>query len=175
MSKHLRRAVLALLPLIWTLSAQAQTPPVRIGVVDLDRLITNSDAGKKLIAPLDQKLKEKRDEAQKMEKALNDLRTKAEKESMTANEKQRRAWQREFEEKLQEMRQFDQEAGRELDRARAETVGEFMRQAMPVLQSLAKEQGYNLILRKEGATVLYADDQADLTPRLVEQLNKTAK
>lgn len=175
MSKHLRRVALALLPLIWTLPAQADTPPLRIGVVDLDRLITNSEPGKKLIAPLDQKLKEKREEAAKMEKTLTDLRAKAEREAMTASEKQRRAWQREFDEKLQEMRQFDQEAGRELDRARAETVGEFMRQAMPVLQSLAKEQGYNLILRREGATVLYADDQADLTPRLVERLNKPAK
>lgn len=157
--------------LAWALPVRAEAPVSKIGVVDLDRLITTSEPGRKLIEPLDAQLKQKQEEASAMENALNSLRTKAEKESMTATEKQRRAWQREYDDKLQQMRQFDAEASRDLDKSRAQAVMEFMRLAKPAIESVGKELGYQVILRKEGASVLYADGASDLTGRIVERLN----
>jgi outer membrane protein len=146
----------------------------RIGVVDFDRIITTSITGKKLIAPLEAQLKQRQQEARALEKELGDIRAKAEKEGLTATEKQRRAWQREFEDKLQQMRQFDVEAGREMDKARTEAVVEFMRTARPEIEATGKALGFNLILRRESSSVLYADDSVDFSAQVIQRLDALA-
>ncbi|MCU0840592.1 MAG: OmpH family outer membrane protein [Thiobacillaceae bacterium] len=160
----LRLALAGGLCLVGAPPAGAESPPPRLGVVEMDRLMTDSEPGKNLLAPLNALLKQKRDEAKAMEDEIKQIRARAMAQSLAS-------LQRQFDARREELRRFEAEANKELERKRVETFSRFNRMALPVIRSLGKELGYTMIFRKEEGGLLYVDEAADLTGQAIQRLN----
>ena len=164
-------AVVALLSLACGSLARAEAVPSRLAVIDYDRLLVESEPGKKIIAPLDTLMKQKKAEAQAMEEELKKLRAKAKEQANSLSEQQLANLQRQFNDKLDDMRRFEEEANNELDRQRAESFGRFNDLTLPLIQALGKELGYTMIFRKQSAGLIYLDPSADITNLAIQRLN----
>jgi len=147
----------------------------KLAVVDMDVAINTSEPGKKLLEPLNKLMDQKNEEGKKLRKGLTDLRAKAEKEAPVSTEKQMAALQRQFDDKLNELRQFEADANQEIGQKRRDTVAKFMEQLQPIMRAIGKEGDYAMITRRLGGELLYIDDKTDITAQVVQRLNGGAK
>ena len=152
-------------------AAQAEVPPTRLAVVDYDKLLLESEPGKKIIAPMDALMKQKKAAALPIEDELKKLRAQAAQQADTATPQQLAALQRQFNDKLDDLRHFESEANADLDKQRAQSLGRFNQIAVPVIQSLGKELGYTMILQLQKLPLIYLDPVADITDAAMLRLN----
>ncbi len=152
-------------------AAQAEAPPSRVAVVDYDRLLLESDPGRKIIAPMDALMKQKKAAALPIEDELKKLRAQAAQQADTATPQQLASLQRQFNDKLDDLRHFESEANADLDKQRSQSLGRFNQIALPVIQSLGKEMGYTMVLQLQKLPLLYLDPVADITDAAMQRLN----
>lgn len=151
--------------------AAAEALPAKIAVIDYDRLLLESELGKKYVAPVDALMKQKKAEAQPMEEQLKKIRAQAAEQESSASEQQLAQLQRQFNDKLEDLRRFESEANRELDSLRAESLAKFNKLSLPLVQALCKELGYTMIFQKQSAGLIYLDPGADITDLAIQRLN----
>lgn len=163
--------LVALLVLSCGHPARAEPGSPGVAVVDYDRILQESEPGKKSIAPLDALMKQKKAEAQAMEEELTAIRAKAAQQASTASEKQLAAFQQQFNDKLEDLRRFQAEANNALDKLRTESIGGFNKRSLPVIQALGKERGYSMILEARKLVPIYLDPSADITDLVIQRLN----
>lgn len=164
----------ALLVLFCGPLAHAEGLSAGLAVVDYDRLLLESAPGQKIIAPLDALMKQKKAEALAMEAELGAIRAKAAEQATTATEQQLAAYQRQFNEKREDLRRFQAEANNELDKLRAASLGGFNTLSLPVIQAMGKELGYSMIMQKQNLGLIYLDPRADITDQIIQRLNAQA-
>jgi outer membrane protein len=161
--------------LAWTQPAHADAPAARLAAIDMGQLMERSEPGAKLLKPLTEFVKAKRAEDLKMQEALKDLRARAADLAKKGSKEQELGnLQREFDDKLADLRSYEDEANQEVDKKRFEVLAQFNHIAMPVIQSMGKELGYTMIFRKEEGGLLYLDDSADITDLVIQRLNAQA-
>jgi outer membrane protein len=154
--------------------AHAEGMPSGLAVVDYDRLLLESAPGKQSIAPLDALMNQKKAEIKAMEAELGAIRAKAAEQATSATEKQLAAYQRQFNDKLEDLRRFQTEANNELDKLRAASLGSFNNLSLPVIQAMGKELGYSMIMQKQKVGLLYLDPRTDITDQVIQRLNTQA-
>ena len=162
-------ALLAVLALPY--AARAEVAQAKLAVVDYDKLLLESAPGKKIVAPMDALMKQKKAEAKPMEDELKKLRAQAAKEADTATPQQLAILQRQFNDKLDDLRHYEAEANADLDKQRAQSLRSFNQILIPVMEALGKEQGYTMILQKQQLPLLYLDPSADITDAAMQRLN----
>jgi outer membrane protein len=162
-------AVAALLP---ATAASAQAG--KVAVIDVQRLVTDSVAGKEALARLkklqDEKIAEgkaKNDEVDALRKRLNEGRLSLADDKISDLEKQ-------LEEKVTGLRRFQEDAEREFNKSRETTFGEIERRVFPVIEQVGKEGGYTFIFNKFQSGLLYADDAADITNQIIQRFDSAA-
>lgn len=168
------RLVLAffLCALIPASAALAQTG--KVAVIDVQRLVTDSVAGKEALARLkklqDDKIAEgkaKNDEVDALRKRLNEGRLSLADDKISELEKQ-------LEEKVTGLRRFQEDAEREFNKSREGTFGEIERRVFPVIEQVGKEGGYAFIFNKFQSGLLYADEAADITNQIIQRFDGAA-
>lgn len=168
------RSVLALsiLALVPSSAAMAQTG--KVAVIDVQRLVTDSVAGKEALARLkklqDEKIAEgkaKNDEIDNLRKRLNEGRLALADDKISDLEKQ-------LEEKVTGLRRYQEDAERDFNKSREATFGEIERRVFPVIEKAGKEGGYAFIFNKFQSGLLYADDAADITDQIILRFDSAA-
>lgn len=162
-------AVVALLP---ATAAVAQAG--KVAVIDVQRLVTDSVAGKEALARLkklqDEKIAEgkaKNDEVDALRKRLNEGRLSLADDKISDLEKQ-------LEERVTGLRRFQEDAEREFNKSRETTFGEIERRVFPVIEQVGKEGGYTFIFNKFQSGLLYADEAADITNQIIQRFDSAA-
>ena len=137
----------------------------KIGYVDLakvsDEYSKTKDYEKSFEAQVKGKDAERQkyvDEIRKMkdEQALLSDKAKAEKQNV-------------IDDKIKNLQVFDKSVRDELIKQRNTMLGEIQKDIDGVINSYAKEVGYDIVLIKQ--TVLYAGNELDLTPEVIKRLN----
>ena len=168
------RMVLGLALVAGLPSAAAFAQTGKVAVIDVQRLVTNSVAGKEALARLkklqDEKIAEgkaKNDEVDALRKRLNEGRLSLADDKISELEKQ-------LEEKVTGLRRFQEDAEREFNKSREATFGEIERRVFPVIEQVGKEGGYTFIFNKFQSGLLYADDAADITNQIIQKFDAAA-
>ena len=162
-------ALVALMP---ATAALAQAG--KVAVIDVQRLVTDSVAGKEALARLkklqDEKIAEgkaKNDEVDSLRKRLNEGRLSLADDKISELEKQ-------LEEKITGLRRFQEDAEKDFNKSREATFGEIERRVFPVIEQVGKEGGYTFIFNKFQSGLLYADDAADITNQIIQKFDSAA-
>jgi outer membrane protein len=168
------RIVLALTIVALLPASAAVAQAGKMAVIDVQRLVTDSVAGKEALARLkklqDDKIAEgkaKNDEVDSLRKRLNEGRLSLADDKISELEKQ-------LEEKVTGLRRFQEDAEREFNKSREATFGEIERRVFPVIEQVGKESGYTFIFNKFQSGLLYADDAADITNQIIQRFDGAA-
>ena len=146
---------------------------MKIGVVDIRKAISDSEAGKSTETALEKEKKDFEQELRQLEvklKSLDEaLRTQADmlKPGALADKK------REFEKEVMAAQRFEQERGSKLQRKIQEQIGSLQESFMKIASDLSKEEGYDFVF--ERTTMIYALDAADFTEKVTAAANKSLK
>lgn len=170
-----RRWVMAAIAglMVWGSPGMAEVGAVKLGVVDTEQVLLQSLAGKKALAPLNDLVKATQAEAARMHAEIQQVRDQAiqlTKSPGAANQDALAALQQKFSKQIAELQRYETEARQKIEKQRYETLVEFSKLVMPVIQMLGKEQGYAMVFRKQDNAVLYSDVGNDLTPLVIQRL-----
>ncbi len=145
--------------------------PIRVAVIDTEKILLSSNAGKKAVADLkklqDQREKElgaKAQELKDLQAKLNDGRLSLAQDKLADLSKQ-------YEEKEIALRRAQDDATRELTKKRDDMLASIDERVMPVINQVGKELGYTLIFRKFESGLIYADDAVDITNVVIQRID----
>lgn len=152
-------------------AAQAAGP--EIVVLDMQKAVANSDAGKKAQATIEKKLKELQEKFKKDEDALVALQEEIEKKSSVWSEEKKQDKAIEFQKKRRDLRVKQDDANLELKQMQEKELSPILKELETVVAKVAEEKGYKIIL--PSATVVYNASAVNITDEVTKALNEKAK
>ncbi|HSS76429.1 MAG TPA: OmpH family outer membrane protein [Thermoanaerobaculia bacterium] len=157
----------------------AAAPPaapgvIKIAVIDTEKILLSSVAGKKAVADL-KKLQEQREgELRAKAQELKDLQTKITEGRLSLAQDKLAELSKQLEEKDIVLRRAQDDATRELNKKRDDMLAAIDEKVMPVINQVGHELGYTLIFRKFESGLIYADEGVDITASVVQRLDAAA-
>ena len=164
----IRTAALAALVFAVALPAVAQS---KIAVIDVQRVVSESDPGKQAIQKLKEISDAKVQEGQNLQQELATLQEQFNKQRFTVSEERLAEMQKELEDKNIAIRRFEDDAKRELDDARRRELGGLEERILPIINQLGQEQGITVIFNKFQSGLVYADEAVDITDEVILRFN----
>jgi outer membrane protein len=158
----------ALLALAMALPAAAET---KMAVIDVQRVVTESDPGKDALQRLNQLRDEKIEQGRVLREELDALKDRFSKQRFTLSEDKLDELSREIEDRGIALKRFEDDAMRQLNDEREKILAGLETRIMPIITELGQEQGFTLIFNKFQSGLVYADDAVDITDEVVRRFN----
>jgi len=143
----------------------------KIGYVDLQRALNESDAGRKAkdefkveVDKLQAKLKRQKDE-------IDNLKEQLEKKAVVMKEEERTGAEEDYRRKLRDFERNYKDSQADLQRKDGELTGAIIKDLQEVIREYGEKEGYTVILEASNSAVLYGAKNADLTDYVIQQYN----
>src|SRR5689334_16514335 len=149
------------------------TANMRIGVINVERLVQESALGKEAFNRVKKLNDSKKDEADKLSKELRDMEQKLADQGSALADDKREALQKSYQEKAIAFKRFQDDANRDLETAQKKELGELEKRVFPIINQVGKEKGYTLIFNKFQSGLVFADDSVDITDEVLKVFNTT--
>ena len=148
-----------------------QAAAQKIGVIEVQRIVQESAVGKESLARVQKVQAAKQEELTKRQKELRDLEQKIQEQGKSLSEEAVEKAQKDYQAKALDLKRFQDDASRELEELQRKELGELEKRVMPVIDAVAKENGYHLLMNKYQSGLLYADPTLDLTETVIQKFN----
>ena len=157
-----------LLLVIFARPAAAQDK-IKIGFVDIQRAISESQSGKKAREKFQAEVKKVEGELLKEKQEMEKLKNDFDKKGLLLKEEEKKNLEREFQRRYlgyqRSMRDFQEE----LRQKEGEMTGEILKELEKVVLEIGKSEKFTLVL--ERSQVLYSDQAIDITSKVIELYN----
>ncbi|MEX0878580.1 MAG: OmpH family outer membrane protein [Thermoanaerobaculia bacterium] len=156
-----------------TATAPATAQSIRIGVINVERLVQESALGKEAFGRVKKLNEVKKEEGEKLSKELRDMEQKLADQGSAMADDKREALQKSYQERAIAFKRFQDDANRELEAAQKKELGELERRVFPVINQVGKDKGFTLIFNKFQSGLVYADEAVDVTDDVLKVFNTT--
>ncbi len=169
MRRSLFTAALAGVCALAALPAWAQQ--ANVAVIDVQRVVTESDRGKEALKQLKQLQDEKIAQGKQLQQKLDALRDQYSKQRFTLSQEKLDALQKQIEDQTIKLKRFQDDAQRDLEEARKKTLDKLEQEIMPIINQVGRERKLSLIFNKYQSGLVYADDAVDITDEIIRRFN----
>jgi outer membrane protein len=153
------------------LAQPAKAEPIKIGYVDIEKVINESVPGQKAIEQLRKDFERRAAELKRMEEELRRLRQELDTKGPVMSVERRRQLEEEYRRERRELRRAVRDNNEEFNIKRQQMLVDFLPRILKAVRAIGKEKNYTLILRKEDNILLYSTEQVDLTNEVIARLN----
>lgn len=153
-------------------SASAEAAGASIAVLNLRKVVASSESGKAAQQEMEQKVKELQAKFKKDEDALVALQDEIEKKSSVWSDDKKQEKGIEFQKMRRDLKAKQEDAQMELKKLEEQRLGPIRKSMEQVVEKLAKEKGYSVILPAE--VVMYAADSVDITEEVTKAFNASS-
>jgi len=160
--------VTAAILLVAAVPASAQ---MNIAVIDVQRVVTESDPGKEALQKLKELQDAKIEQGRGMQQELATMQEQISKQQFTLSEERLAELRKQIEDRGIALQRFQDDAERELDEARRMELGGLEGRIIPVINQVGTEKGYTLIFNKFQSGLVYADEAVDITDDVIRRFN----
>ncbi|MBW1988091.1 MAG: OmpH family outer membrane protein [Deltaproteobacteria bacterium] len=168
-------AVCALVFLVFGTSAAYAADVAKIGLVDLQRILDTSLAGKDAAVKIQQSGQEMEATLKKKGQEINELKQELDRQALVMSREAYTEKARELRIKTNDLKQLQQEYMEEFKRQEARLINEIRTEVFKLVEEIGKRGGYTLILERAEAGVMYIPEGADITDRVITEYNKVFK
>jgi outer membrane protein len=151
-------------------SAAFAADGLKIGSVDIQKVLILSDAGKEAKEQLAGKGNRYEAEKNSREEELKKLKGELEKQSVVLADDARKAKEQLFMQKRKELDRFLKDAQEDLQSKNDELTSRLVEQIVKVIQNYGREKGYSFVFVKNDSMV-FVDEKADLTDEILKAFN----
>jgi outer membrane protein len=152
-------------------SAIARAEESKIGIIDMQKCIQNSEAGKKAKSELETAFNKKKKELQDQEAGLKKMQEEFQKKQAALSEAARREQQEKIQERIMKFQENFQRSQAEIQKKEQEMSAPIIQKIRDKVSEIAKKRGLNLILEKNDNIVLYSEDKFEITDEVMKSLN----
>ena len=152
----------------------AQSAPARVAVIDVNKVLMSSTAGKASYEKLKKLQEDRIAKAKKMDEEAAALDKEINEKKLTLSEEKLADLTKQLSDKKIAMTRFAQDADREVGEARDKELQGLEAKIKPVIDAVGKEMGLAVIFNKFESGLVYASDAIDITDTVVKKFNETA-
>jgi len=146
----------------------------KIGVIDLQKVLETSAAGKSIQAQLKTQKDKMESDLKQKGTEIENLSKRLERESMVMGKEMREEKEREQRIKINDFKAIQKRYRSDLQKLEVELMNQLQKDIKEIVDEVGKKEGYLLIINKY--TVLYSPGPIDITDDLIKKLNaQTAK
>ena len=153
----------------------AWSAEIKIGLVDIQRAINESLAGKDAKKALTKEAEKFKKQVQDKQKELQTLKESLEKQSMMLSQEAKANKEKEYQAKLRDFQRWGQDSQNEINSKRVEMERNISISLQKVIKKVGEEDGFTLVLEKNEAIVLYASKANDITDRVIKAFDTQKK
>ncbi len=143
---------------------------VKIGYIDLQKIMTSSDQGKEAMRTLDSIEKAKNALISEKVNAIKKLEEELTKQAAVLNPETKLKKQQEHEKLMAEYQRMRRDRDEELKKNEAEFIQKIVLDVTKLLVKIAEEEGYTAILNEAG--VVYIPEEFNLTEKVMKLFNE---
>jgi len=151
---------------------QAASAQSKIAVVDAQRLVTDSAAGKAALARLRQIQEERVTEFRSKQDEIEQLRRRISEGRLSLAEDKLAELEKELEDKGTAFRRFQEDAEREFKKQQEQAFADIEKKVAPIIEAMGREQGLDLIFNKFQSGLVYANDASDITDQVIQRFDE---
>jgi outer membrane protein len=146
---------------------------IKIGFIDIQRIIAESQAGKKAKDRFQAQVKKAEADVQKERQDLERLKSDLDKKGPLLKEDERRNLEADFQKRSVILQRTMGDYQQDLQRKNNEMMAEILKELEQVVTEVGKAEKFTLIL--ERSQILYSDQATDITSRVIEVYNSRVK
>jgi outer membrane protein len=136
----------------------------KLGVIDLEKTLYETPAGKRASEAFDKTRKAKQAELDKKQKNLQKAAAELDKQAAVLKPDVLAQKKGELEKQFVELQQIYMKLERDLAGERTKLIQDLLKKAGPIIEEIAKSEGVHLVL--DQSAVLWTDPAVDLTAKL---------
>jgi outer membrane protein len=145
---------------------------VKIGVIDLQKILGTSDAGKAAQQKITEKGKELEADLKEKAAAITEEQERYEREAAVMSQEARAEKERELKIKKLDFEDLEEKYKSEFTAYNQELVNQFKADVLNAVEQIGKKEGYTLIIEKSSSGVVYAPSTIDLTDKVIILYNE---
>jgi len=158
-----------------SLATSAQGQDIKIGYIDLQKAIQETSAGKKAKKELEKEFNSRKDELGKREGNIKKMQEDFEKKKGVLSDEARNQKAAEIQQEMLKFRDLLGQSQVNMQKKEQELTRPIVEKLQDVIDKIAKDGGYTVILEKSEQSVIWARKDIDLTDQVVKQFEKTVK
>jgi outer membrane protein len=170
--KRVLLMVLALITLFFVQTGLTAAQPVKIAVINLDKFQQTSKAFQKTAAAMKNKFEELQKKLDDERNTLAKLEEDFKKQSMMLSIDAQEDKKRELDKKRRYYKYLHDEFTQEMKDSEAEAIRKIMNELEKVVEKLAENEGYTLILERRTMGLVYYSKAVDITDRVIETYDR---
>jgi outer membrane protein len=152
----------------------AQNTPARVAVIDVQKVLTQSTAGKAAYEKLKKVQEERVEKAKQMDEDMRKLDTEISTKRISLSEEKLTEMQKQLADKRIAIQRYAQDADREIGEARDRELQALEARIKPIIDGIGKEMGLAAIFNKFESGLVYAADAIDITDTVIKRFNEAA-
>ena len=145
----------------------------KIGVVDFQKILQNSSAGKYAQAEINKKGKQMESELAKKGAGIEERKKQIEKESLVMSKEMREEKQREIRIQINDLKVMQKRFTQEFKAFENRLVQRIRKDVLKVVDRIGKSEGYLMIVERKTGEVIYSPTSVDITDAFIQNYNKT--
>ncbi len=149
-------------------SADAGASTVKIAIVDLEKTLYDTPAGKRASEAFDKTRKAKQAELDKKQKALQKAAAELDKQAAVLKPDVLAQKKAELEKQFVELQQVYVKLERSLAEERTKLVQDLLKKASPYIEEIAKAEGVDIVV--DASAVVWANPAVDITGQLTKKM-----
>lgn len=140
---------------------------LKIGVVNMPTVLKETPQTEKALKRLEQEFSSRKKQLESQANELKSLNDKLNRDASVMSESERTGLEKKILNKNRDLERAREETGYDFNARRNEELGKLQRRIVEAIQSIAKEQSFDLILI-DG--VIFASDKIDITAQVQKKL-----
>lgn len=151
----------------------AATQALKVGVVDVQQVLNQSQRGQAVKGKLDQERAGRQKDLDARQQELAKAQTEFEKQAPVLSEQAKRERADALQKKIRDVRRLAEDANRDLEKRVREAEMDVTREIFVVIQEYGKDQGFSLVL--ERSSIIYSAATVDVTSEIIKRFDAKGK
>ena len=144
----------------------------KIGVIDFQRILETSSAGKSADAEIKKQGKKMEIELRQKQKELQGLNNKLEREALVMSKGMREEKQREFRIRVNDLKLLEKKYNKEMKMLNRKLGKRMQDEVFELVAEFGKKEGFLLIVEKMAGGVVYSPQTIDITDQVIQIYNE---
>ena len=146
--------------------------PVKVGVIDLFRALNESDAGKEALANLESMVRSKEEVIKEKGRDIENRQAELEKKAAILSPEAKKKIEDEIRRFIMEYQRMITDFRAEIREKEREATAKILEEMRGIINEIAMEEGYTLILERGDGLILYVRENIDITCRVIKRHNE---
>ncbi len=146
--------------------------PTKVGVIDVRRILTDSEAGRAALERLRVSAEAKQAALSAQEDEAIAIQEDLEARRLSLSDDKQQEIEADLQRRAIDLRRAQDDARREIEELQVSEFQAIEEKVMPLIQEIGESEGYTLIFNKfEDSGLLFAAPAADITPQVLQRFN----